>query len=179
MTAGARSVRSRDSIKFAVTDTNILINFMHIDRLDLFGALPGYGFLVPEHVLDEITRNDQIEQIKEALRANFLLEVSITDFGEMATYADFRRTLGQGEAACLAIAVHRGLLIASDETRAFRREAVKRIGADRLLTTPSLILSVIEAGLASVEEADKWKEKLEESRFSMKFASFKDLLQDG
>jgi predicted nucleic acid-binding protein len=45
--------------RIVVADTSVLINFLHLDRLDLLGALPGYGFWIPEHVVAEITRPEQ------------------------------------------------------------------------------------------------------------------------
>lgn len=110
------------------------------------------------------------------MNAGYLTQTAITDLAEMLTYADLRRSLGQGEAACLAIADHRGFLVASDETRAFRREAVARIGEERLLTTPDLISRTIRAGITTVEEADTWKLKLAKKRFQMTFTSFRDIL---
>ena len=38
-----------------VTDTNILINLIHVGRLDMLGQLPGYEFAVPEQVVIEVT----------------------------------------------------------------------------------------------------------------------------
>ena len=34
-----------------VTDANVLINLMHVARLDLCARLPGDGFVVPDHGL--------------------------------------------------------------------------------------------------------------------------------
>jgi predicted nucleic acid-binding protein len=95
---------------------------------------------------------------------------------ELALFVELRRSLGMGEAACLALAVHRGALVASDEKRAFRREAETRLGPGRILNTPGLLLLSIRRGLLTVEEADEIKNTLESKRFRMKFRSFKELL---
>ena len=55
-----------------LTDTSVLINFLHLDRLDLLGKLPGYEFQVPDHVVEEIRDPVEIE-----------------------SYARFHRTLGK------------------------------------------------------------------------------------
>jgi predicted nucleic acid-binding protein len=81
-----------------------------------------------------------------------------------------------GEAACLALAVHRGALVASDEKRAFKREAETRLGPGRILNTPGLFLIGIRRGLLTVEEADDLKRALESKRFRMKFDSFRELI---
>ncbi len=71
--------------------------------------------------------------------------------------------------------------MASDEKRRFRREAVGRIGADRILGTADLYIRAIRAGLIAVDEADADKAMLEDRRFKMPFGSFRELVlgQDG
>jgi predicted nucleic acid-binding protein len=159
-----------------LTDANVLINLIHIGQLDLLKQLPGYRFVVPEHVEAEVNQEDQARRLAAALTDDVLATTAITALDEMALYAELHRTLGQGESACLAIAVHRGFSVASDEKKAFRRTAIKHIGEGRLMTTPDLIVSAIRAGLATVAQADQWKHELERRRFKMKFDSFQDLL---
>lgn len=157
-------------------DTSVLINFLHLDRLDLLGKLPDYEFQVPDHVLEEIRDSVLRERMEEGLRSGFLSVLSITDMVEIESYARFHRTLGQGEAACLAVAVRRGYWVASDDRGAFRRAATEGIGKERIITTPDLIVLTIRAGVASVEMADGWKVTLEGNRFRMRFASFREIL---
>ena len=159
-----------------LTDASVLINFLHLNRLDLLGKLPGYEFQVPDHVLEEIRDPVLRERMEEGLRSRFLSVLSITDLVEIESYARFHRTLGQGEAACLAVALRRGCWVASDDRGAFRRAATEGIGKERIITTPDLIVLTIRAGLASVEMADGWKATLEENRFRMRFASFREIL---
>jgi hypothetical protein len=40
-------------VRVVVTDANILINLIHVGRLDLLGKLPPYSFVVPEEVVKE------------------------------------------------------------------------------------------------------------------------------
>ncbi|GAB4374001.1 MAG: hypothetical protein Kow00128_23880 [Deltaproteobacteria bacterium] len=162
--------------RVVLTDANILINFLHLDRLDLLGNLPGHEFLVPDHVVEEICDPVQRERLQAADRSGFLAVFSITDLEEIESFARFRRILGQGESACLAVAKCRGFFIASDETRTFRRVAAETVGAERILTTPDLLVLAIRAGLSTVEEADGWKAVLEANRFKMRFSSFREVL---
>ncbi len=159
-----------------LTDANVLINFIHIGQLDLLRELPGYRFVVPEHVTDEVQQDDQARRLAKAMADDVLAPTAITDLDEMALYAELHRTLGQGESACLAIAVHRGFSIASDEKKAFRRTAIKKIGEQRLMRTQDLIVMAIREGLVTVAQADQWKRELETKRFKVKFNSFQDLL---
>jgi len=160
-----------------VTDANIIINLIHIDRLDLLGALPPFSFVVPEEVVKEITDGTQAEMVRDAIRLGFLQQVQLSSIPELKIYADLVRTLGAGEAACLALAECRGCLVASDEKRAFYREAAIRIGQDRIINTAGILLKGIRLNVLTVDEADDAKAVLERRRFVMKFTSFRELLK--
>ncbi len=176
MTTRRSGSNSPENTHFALVDANVLINFIHMDQLDLLGKLKEYRFVIPEHVAVEITRKDQAAAIKNAFQHGILEQTVIVNIKEMADYAEFHKRLGQGEFACLAIAANRGFSVASDEKGVFRRLVLKEIGQERLLTTSSLILTAVRSKLITVAQADKWKAKLETHRFKMKFQSFKELL---
>jgi predicted nucleic acid-binding protein len=84
--------------------------------------------------------------------------------------------MGAGEAAALALASHKGWIVASDERKAFRREAISRLGPQRILTTPGIFVLAIRSGLLTIDEADADKGTLETCRFVMNFGSFRDVL---
>lgn len=109
-----------------VVDANLLINLLHVGRLALLAALPGYECVVPEDVVAEITDPSQREQIDRAVVGGQLRVETITDFDDLVEYAELRRTLGRGEAACLVLAARHGWLVASDEKGRFQREASAR-----------------------------------------------------
>jgi hypothetical protein len=73
---------------------------------------------------------------------------------ELRAYAELRRIVGDGEAASLAIAQHRGWSLVSYETRRFQREAVARLGPSRFLRTPQLIASAIQQGLVEARRLE-------------------------
>jgi predicted nucleic acid-binding protein len=160
-----------------VTDANVLINLIHAGRLDLLAALTPFEFVVPDHVITEITVPGQRQLLEIALIKGVLRKQSITDPGELVAYAELRRMMGSGEAACLAIAEARGWLVASDERRRFRREVIARLGEGRLVTTAGLFVMAIRAGMLSVEEADQAKEVLQRHRFRLPFKSFRELIE--
>jgi predicted nucleic acid-binding protein len=164
--------------RVVVMDTNILINLCHVERLDLLGALPEYAFVVPPEVVSEVSDLQQRQRLQDALKRDDLREEVLTDPTELAVYAELRRIMGTGEAACLALAEHRGWLLASDEKRRFRREALTRLGEGRLVTTAGLLVLGIRAGLLSVEAADAVKAALEQHRFRMTFGSFREMFND-
>src|SRR6185436_15539716 len=82
--------------------------------------------------------------------------------------------IGRGEAACLALAVAKGWMVASDEKRRFRREAEARLGKDNIVRTQDIFVLAIATGLLTIEEADADKATLERRRFRMGFASFRE-----
>lgn len=159
-----------------LVDANVLLNLAFVNRLDLLGALPELDFCSPVEVLTEIVSAREKMLVEDSRRRGDLGDIAFSEVAELALFAELRRSLGMGEAACLALAVYRGGLVASDEKRAFRREAETRLGPGRILNTPGLLLLAIRRGLLTIGEADELKRILETNRFRMKFGSFRELL---
>lgn len=164
-------------LRIVVTDSNVLINLMHVSRLELLRSLPGHEFVVPDHVREEITNPDQRAALDAAIDAGTVKLESITDLDALATFTELIAHIGRGESACIAIAAKRGWFIASDEKRRFRREAEARLGGERILGTVELFVLAIEAGLVTVEQADADKLALESRKFKVSFTSFRDLVK--
>lgn len=159
-----------------VTDANVLINFCLINQVSLLGALPDLIFVVPAEVLDEITDPSQRELVNTEIEAGHLKTAVLDSTQALQLFAQLRGLMGQGEAACLAMASIEGAHIASDERKRFRRKAVELLGEHRILRTEDLFLRAISGGLITVAEADAFKGVLEKNRYVMSFASFSDLL---
>jgi predicted nucleic acid-binding protein len=164
-------------VRVVVTDSNVLINLMHVSRLGLLGSIPGHEFVVPDHVREEIVNPNQRALLDNAVNDGWLKLEPITDLDAIATFAELIAHIGRGEAACIAIASKHGWHIASDEKRRFRREAEARVGSDRILGTLDVFVLAIEAGLLTVEQADADKVILEGRRFKMSFTSFRELVK--
>lgn len=170
---------TRADLHIVVADTSVLINLMHVKRLDLCCQLPGLEFVIPEHVHAEITRSKQRNEIDRAVREGTFQIVSIAEPGDIASFADLTMHLGRGEAACLVLATANGWSIACDEKGRFHREAVTRVGEDRILGTVDIYLSALRGGQLTVAQADAEKAVLEANRFRMPFGSFRELLPTG
>jgi predicted nucleic acid-binding protein len=162
--------------RIVVTDANVLINLIHASALFLLGCLAGYEFIVVEEVVAEITVPDQAAALTAAIGSGWLKQMRVDDPVSLALFAELSAIMGRGEAASLALAATGKFDIACDEKRVFRREAVKRLGTDRILTTPGIFVLAIRAGAITVEQADNAKVLLAQRRFEMTFASFKDVL---
>lgn len=159
-----------------VVDANVLINFVHAGQLGLLASLPGYEWVVPEDVVAEITDPVQREQLERSIAHQQLRVETVTEPEDLVQYAELRRTLGRGEAACIVLAARHAWLVASDEKGKFRRETTARLGSGRIVNTAGLFVAAIRAGLISVEEADAAKSVLELNRFRLPFESFRDIL---
>ncbi len=162
--------------RIVVTDANVLINLIHVSRLDLCAGLPSYKFVVPDHVLEEITEPNQRQTMADAITKGIFNVGSITNLDSIALYDELTTILDPGESACITLAVEHGWMVASDEKNPFRREAVNRIGADRLIGIKEIYLKAISIGALSIDDADADKAVLETRRFKMDFASFRDLI---
>ena len=164
------------SRRIIVADANVLINLMHVNRLDFCSCMPGCAFVVPDHVRDEITDKGQRAALDDAVSRGVLHIEAIKNIDTISLFAELTTYVGRGEASCLALAVERNWIVASDEKRRFRREVENRIGSGRIIGTRDLYVLAIQAGLITVEEADADKEILEQLRFKMDFKSFQDLV---
>ncbi|MHB8894936.1 MAG: hypothetical protein ACYC99_07145 [Candidatus Geothermincolia bacterium] len=164
--------------RIVVTDANVLINLIHVARLDICASLPGYEFVIPDHVREEIKDSGQRTALDEAIARSVFRIESITTIVGIALFDELKERMGHGEAACLALAVGGDWMVASDEKGRFRREAESRIGGTRLIGTKHLYLLAIGAGLIGIDEADADKDMLEEHhRFRMDFDSFHNLMR--
>lgn len=164
-------------MRVIVTDANVLINLIHVQRLDLLGGIPAHEFVVPDHVREEITVPRSRALVDEAVRRGTLRLELLADLDAISVFAELIRHIGRGEAACIALAAKHGWSIASDEKRRFRREAVVRLGEGRLIGTPDVFVLAIRAGLFTSDDADADKRVLEQHRFKMSFASFRELVK--
>ncbi|HET9211192.1 MAG TPA: hypothetical protein VFR03_12375 [Thermoanaerobaculia bacterium] len=162
--------------RLVLVDTNVLLNFALVERLDLLDALSDLDFRAPAEVMAEIIKQPERSRVEASIRSGQVGETSLTEVAELVLFSELRQIMGMGEAACLAMAVSQRAWIASDEKRVFRREAEARLGPGRILNTPGLLLLGIRRGLLTVEEADGLKVVLEAKKFRMKFESFRDLV---
>jgi hypothetical protein len=75
----------------------------------------------PAVVRAEITDPAQVAMLDEAASRGFLRVEPVTDLAALTLFAELIAHIDRGEAACLALAVTKGFMVASDEKRRFRR----------------------------------------------------------
>jgi len=115
-----------------VTDANVLINLMHVVRLDLCARLPGHEFVVPDQVREEITDANQRIALDDAVVRSVVRIEAITDlsavtlFTELIARIDTRRS--RVSCACHRAGLVRG--VGRAETVPARGRTANRCGAD-------------------------------------------------
>lgn len=142
----------------------------------LLGQLEEYRFVVPDEVVEEITRAEQRQVLDAALAEGVLDRCSVDAIEGAALILELGDLLGEGELACLAVAGQHGWMVASDEKKRYRRETLARLGAARLIGTVELYLFFIRQNLVSMLEADADREVLASNNFLCPFDSFREII---
>lgn len=62
-----------------VTDSCVLINLIHVGRLAILEELPGYEFVIPDHVYEEVTDPEQRRVLDEVIAQGKLKKEPLTD----------------------------------------------------------------------------------------------------
>lgn len=166
--------------KQVLLDTSVLINFAAIDRIDLLSALTAYSFLVTDHVRDEVQQHftDQYAAVNAAIADGTLQKRSVNSSEELADFAALigLGNLGEGECSAIAAAKKHSFPLAIDDKSARKKALVFHSGIE-LLGTEDLMLSIIQAGILTIEQADAIKNDWEANhRFKLMFASFAEKL---
>ena len=150
------------------TDTSLLLNFLRLDRIDILDQLPGFRFLVLNHVVAEVTEPVQAERLARGLAEGQLSEFELTDLDAILDYDNLRQVLGDGEAATIAAAASEGMILGMDEKGRARREAEIRLGLGRLLNTPGILVHAVHAGTLTIAQAEQLRLQLAGERFVIK-----------
>jgi predicted nucleic acid-binding protein len=170
--------RDAEGRLLVMADSSFLINFLVVDRMDILKRLPQYRFHMVNHVRAEIRYESQRARLQAAMEGGGVTEIEITDPAEILMYDEFRKFLGDGESASLAVAVSRRCVIAADEKGRFRRELFSRLGEDYLLDTLGALIVAIRGRVITLAEAEALRARLREHRFDMDPTPFAELLDE-
>lgn len=157
-------------------DACVLINLAIVGRVDLLGQVNDMVFHVPQEVLDEVTIVEQRNQVETVVARGGLKLARIEAVEELQAFAEYAGQFGKGESACLAIAMCRKWVVATDETKDKRLSREISARGIPVINTPGILLKAIRQGVLTVQTADGIKTELEKNRFRMNFDSFGDLL---
>jgi hypothetical protein len=125
-------------------DADVLMNLLATDRLEEILAANGLrGVVCPRTRAETVYLNARApgasrETIDLAphIAAGTIVTTTLSE-DETATYVRFAAEVDDGEAQVLAVGLHRGLAVATDDRRAMRVGAREEV---KLLSTPELIL---------------------------------------
>jgi len=148
-----------------ITNTTVLSNFAVIGQLDLLRQLYGVIY-IPIEVYEEMQAGleegyrfyaGMAQLIYPFVEKGWIWLTSATDEQELRPLGELPRRLHRGEAACLAIAQHRGWLLLTDDLTA-RKEATRR----RIPKSGSVgcLVMAVERDLCTLEQANSWLEDM-------------------
>lgn len=165
-------------MRVVAADTCFLFHLHQVGRLSVLGQLDGFCFVIPGEVHEEFVRPESKALVAEALKEGWITLDSIEGVDELLLRKELiALKIGKGEAACLTLAVSRGWSVVSDdEERRFIREAESRIGPERIISSPDVVLMAVRRGLIPVEEADRFPAVWEANNYAVDFASFSEML---
>jgi predicted nucleic acid-binding protein len=159
-------------------DSSVLINFLRIDRLDLFAKCP-CPFYITDHVREEILASFQSQKasLETGIKQEILQVISAQSEEELALFTTLKKDnqLGSGECAAIAAASHRGYGLAIDDAQAIKKASGLLLPSS-IFRTQDLVLLMIQEGCLAIEEADRliemWATK---HRFKLKIQTFREI----
>lgn len=154
-------------------DTDVLLEFIRTQRLDLLGRNPAYRFIVPDNVYVEIEEPSQKERLDQAIDRDFFPRARLVQPEALDLYQKIRKRLDKGESACIALSAVNGWYVASDETGALDEVAEAYLGRRKVIRSADILLTAIKRDLLDVREADKLKTAFDKE---YSFRSFGDFL---
>lgn len=160
-----------------ILDTSVLINYAHINRLDLLTGAHVETRVV-EQVQHELQRQNQRDALDAAITSGTILTCAVDDLDDIAEafriVNDDRR--GRGEAFSFVYARAFNGILAIDDRRAvnlFLRKFPELLTA----TSKELMIKAIRRGQITVADADAIKGIWEcECRYRLLFNSFSDVI---
>lgn len=147
-----------DGAIFATIDTDVLLEFVREDRLELLGRNPAFQFIVSDTVYTEVENAGQKAKLDRAISRDYFRRSSLDQMEALQLYQELRKRLDKGEAACIALSSVNGWHVASDEKGALEELVESHLGRGKLLTSADILLRSIQEGLLDADEADAIKD---------------------
>ena len=142
-----------------IADTTVLSNFALVDRLG-----------IPFKVVDIYTTNEVLNELKVCVthgvfkldleRSN--LETLTLENEEITTFKRLNHRFGKGESSCLAVCLHRGFGILTDDfdARRFAQRASLPVSG-----SIGILVKAVDKGIISKEEGDDLLQRMIEKGF--------------
>ena len=155
----------------SLLDNTVMSNFAAIGRPDLLRTAFGSGLATSQQAFDELqagVRQDKLPSLDWSwLRIWSLEEV------EVPHYNRFLSRLNAGEAACLAIALHRNCRILTDDrdAREFARHSKIPLSG-----TLGVLARLMDIGALSLDQADAFLSQMISAGYRSPVTSLQDLV---
>jgi len=158
-------------VRVVVTDANILINLIHVGRLDLLGKLPPYSFVVSRRGSKGSERSEPSGSPSDSP----LLGAPSSGAAHGPSGIDSVCRPHPDPGLRRSGMLEPGAVPASGSSPPTKRrnsaaKTLARLGAGRLLNTPGILTLAISSGILTVEDADRAKVVLEQHRFHHEFS---------
>jgi predicted nucleic acid-binding protein len=165
-----------------IFDATVISNFAAVERLDLLEKrYRGRAFTTIE-VGDELRKGAQagyahlepaVQQIEAVSPDGWLRILSPESSRERRLRLDFDHSLDAGEASCLALALSRGLILATDDLAARRLAREKRV---RLTGTLGILIALVRNEMLALTEANALLETMIDKHYRSPVDDLDDLI---
>ena len=165
-----------------IFDTTVLSNFALIGQVALLGKLYRGRAFTTLMVADEIRRGIEagyqhlqitLEQLTTVSPTGWLQVLPLDQANEQQLHAEVSRRLDPGEASCLALAISRGLILATDDLAARRRAAERNVS---LTGTLGILLRLVREKHLSLVAANRFLAEMVQQRYRSPVYELDDLI---
>jgi predicted nucleic acid-binding protein len=156
-----------------VLDACVLISFAQVHRFDILRGLGGVEFLTTEHVLKEITDEEQKLEVELQIRSGLIRIHKLINSDAMQMFFEMRKYIGPGEASCIVLAKENNWIVGSDDKRKVPRIISEHLGKETLITTKQILQMAIDQKVIDDTEAEGFQVELKQisrMKIAMKFA---------
>lgn len=155
-----------------IANTTVLSNFSHVQRPALLRATCLETIVTAAQVMAEIQRGVE-RHVLPSCDWQWLPVYTLDTPAERRLYTQLHQRLGAGESACLALAMHRGFMVLTDDIDARRWGHHAEIPVSG---TIGLLVQLVQGDVLTVDEANALVHAMREHGYYAPIARLEDLL---
>lgn len=156
----------------SVVDNTVLSNFAHVEKPEFLRSAFD-NLVVPQAVIYELVEGERLRRVPTVDWSWLTVAELTTD--EQACAAELGQTLGQDEAACIALAQSREWMILTDDRDA--RRAASEAGV-LVSGTLGALMNLVRAKAVTLVEGDELLGKMKQHGYRCPVDSLQELLDD-
>jgi predicted nucleic acid-binding protein len=155
-----------------IADTTVLSNFTHVQRPELLRAECLEDIVTAAQVMEEIQRGVE-RHVLPLCDWQWLPVYTLNTPEEIRLFEQLNQRLGAGESACLALAMHRGFMVLTDDIDARRWGHHAEIP---ISGTIGLLVQLVQGRILTVEEANSLLQAMREHGYYAPITRLEELL---